>query len=111
MKCKYVHCNKELTGKQTSHCSQRCSVKNYIKNKRLANKIKAVAYKGGSCERCGYNKSIRALAFHHTDPSQKDFMISDNGNLRSWDKIKTELDKCIMLCANCHSEEHDLLED
>jgi len=106
-----MHCNNELTGKQTSHCSKRCSVSHYIKNKRLSNKVKAIEYKGGSCERCGYNKSTRALNFHHLNPDEKDFMISDNGNLRSWDKIKVELDKCIMLCANCHMEEHDKLED
>ena len=72
-------------------------------------KNKCVEYKGGKCERCGYNKSKRALAFHHLDPSQKDFGISGSHG-RSWEAIKKELDKCIMVCHNCHSELHDELE-
>ena len=43
--------------------------------------------------------------FHHLDPELKDFGISGNAN-RSWDKIQVELDKCVLLCANCHSEVH-----
>lgn len=71
-------------------------------------KIKAVEYKGGKCFRCGYDKSLRALQFHHRDPKEKDFAIS-RPNPRSWDKVKVELDKCDLLCANCHSEIHDEL--
>lgn len=71
-------------------------------------KIKAVEYKGGKCVRCGYCKSLRALQFHHRDPEQKDFAIS-RPNPRSWEKVKVELDKCDLLCANCHSELHDEL--
>jgi 5-methylcytosine-specific restriction endonuclease McrA len=71
-------------------------------------KIKAVEYKGGKCSRCGYCKSLRALQFHHRDPKQKDFAIS-RPNPRSWEKVKVELDKCDLLCANCHSEAHDEL--
>ena len=68
----------------------------------------AVDYKGGKCERCGYDKYIGALEFHHLDPTQKDFGISSSGHTRSFEKMKVELDKCIMLCANCHREEHGL---
>lgn len=67
-------------------------------------KLKAVEYKGGSCEVCGYHKSPWALCFHHRDPTQKDFNIA--GQVVSWERAKTELDKCIMLCLNCHAEEH-----
>lgn len=66
----------------------------------------AVTYKGGKCERCGYDRCIDALEFHHIDPVQKDFTISAKGYTRSWNKVKAELDKCIMLCANCHRELH-----
>lgn len=66
---------------------------------------KAVAYKGGACVRCGYNKTYAALEFHHVDPAQKLFMISRNYN-RRWAVLQTELDKCILLCANCHAETH-----
>jgi 5-methylcytosine-specific restriction endonuclease McrA len=70
----------------------------------------AIEYKGGKCERCGYCKSHRALEFHHLNPAEKDFGIGDKGHTRSFEKIKVELDKCIMLCANCHREEHERLD-
>ena len=66
----------------------------------------AVNYKGGSCEKCGYNRCIDALEFHHNNSSKKDFSISEKGYTRSWDKVKEELDKCSLLCANCHREIH-----
>ena len=66
----------------------------------------AVAYKGGKCNRCGYNRCIEALEFHHENPSQKDFNISSKGYTRSWERVQKELDKCVMLCANCHRELH-----
>jgi len=78
-------------------------VKNVI-NWRKRVKIKLVDYKGGNCEKCGYNKCIDALEFHHLDPSEKDFSISD----KSWslERLKKEVDKCILICANCHRELH-----
>ena len=77
----------------------------HVKNFRQKNKERAVDYKGGKCDRCGYNKCIIALEFHHTDPKEKDFHISSNMN-KSWDKVKKELDKCILVCSNCHREIH-----
>lgn len=67
----------------------------------------SIEYKGGCCERCGYNKYIGALEFHHLDPNEKDFNLSKKGHCRSWEKVKIELDKCILLCANCHREIHE----
>jgi predicted HNH restriction endonuclease len=66
----------------------------------------AVEYKGGCCEVCGYDRCIDALEFHHNNSSGKDFSISDKGYTRSWDKVREELDKCVLLCANCHREVH-----
>ena len=66
----------------------------------------SVRYKGGKCQLCGYKKCIQALEFHHLDGKKKDFGISADGITRSWNKVKEELDKCIMLCANCHREVH-----
>lgn len=68
-------------------------------------KARAVEYKGGMCEVCGYTKCQAALEFHHRDPLEKDFRISQ-GNSWSWAKIQPELDKCALLCATCHREEH-----
>jgi hypothetical protein len=75
---------------------------------RQRTKIKAIEYKGGKCINCGYDRCVRALQFHHLDSTKKDFTIS--GVSRSWDTIKIELDKCILICANCHAEEHDKLD-
>lgn len=72
-------------------------------------KIKLVDYKGGCCERCGYSKSIAVLQFHHTDPSEKDFTIS--GRSYSFERLKKEVDKCILVCANCHLEIHEELRN
>ena len=71
---------------------------------RRRNKIKLVEYKGGKCEICGYDKCIDALEFHHLDPNEKDFGIA--GDTRCLEKLKSEADKCILLCANCHREIH-----
>lgn len=65
---------------------------------------KAVALKGGKCQICGYNRCIAALEFHHVDPTQKSFGIRSNGNTMSWEKMCAELEKCVLLCANCHRE-------
>lgn len=64
-------------------------------------------YKGGKCIICEYSKSSRALVFHHLNPEEKDFGLSSRGLTRSWERIKQELDKCVLLCANCHMELHD----
>ena len=78
----------------------------YVQNRRKKIKEMAITYKGGACEECGYNKCYEALEFHHLDPAEKDFSIGSKGYTRSWDKVKKELDKCAMLCANCHREAH-----
>ena len=77
-----------------------------VRKRRKKIRKMAVEYKGGSCERCGYNRCIEALEFHHADSSDKDFSISSKGYTRSWKRVKEELDKCILLCANCHRELH-----
>ena len=83
----------------------KCGVE-YVNNRRVALKLMSVEYKGGCCSVCGYNKCADALDFHHLDPTLKSFSISTNGHTRSWDVLKKELDKCVLLCANCHREEH-----
>lgn len=78
----------------------------YVQNRRKKLKEMAISYKGGTCQECGYHKCVYALEFHHLDPTQKDFGIGTKGYTRSWEKVKEELDKCAMLCANCHREVH-----
>lgn len=78
-----------------------------VKRRRKKLRIMAREYKGGKCMICGYDKCPRALSFHHLDPKKKLFGISEQGLTRSWTKIKQEIDKCILLCANCHMEVHE----
>lgn len=58
------------------------------------------------CLKCGENRN-HLLDFHHIDPSQKDFQISQ-GERYGWKKIKEEIDKCVPLCSNCHRDFHHL---
>ena len=62
---------------------------------------------GGKCTRCGYNKCLEALHFHHVDPSTKSFAVFDTW--RSDRLIEEELKKCILVCANCHAELHQMV--
>jgi len=63
---------------------------------------------GGRCAQCGYNKSIRALSFHHKNPEDKSFDISNNGNMmQAWEIVVEEAKKCELLCLNCHAEYHN----
>lgn len=78
-----------------------------VKKRRKKLRQLAREYRGGKCELCGYSKSQRALSFHHRDPKKKSFGISMKGLTRSWEKIRLEIDKCVLLCANCHMEVHD----
>ena len=69
-------------------------------------KRRCVEYLGGKCKICGYDRSVAAMHFHHQDEKQKTFEIS--ARLRwSWNTVRKELDKCILICANCHAELHD----
>ena len=68
-------------------------------------KLKAIKYKGGKCIECGYDKCPAALVFHHRNPDEKEFDWNKMRKL-AWDTIKTELDKCDLLCCRCHTETH-----
>lgn len=74
-------------------------------------KQRCVDYKGGRCFVCGYKKCLRALEFHHLDPSKKDFSISKKMAKELTVEVCEELDKCVLLCSNCHREEHYRLDN
>lgn len=74
-------------------------------------KQRAVEYKGQKCEHCGYSEHLAALQFHHIDPTEKDFAISSIQGSYSWERMVKELDKCELLCANCHAVEHSKYDD
>ncbi len=105
-------CNKSLLNKRYAKrfCSNECNLKArnlrreqraYLKKKYLIEML------GFKCHRCNYNKCIRALQFHHKDPSKKKFVIGENLIYMSLAKLKKEASKCEVLCSNCHFEEHD----
>lgn len=75
-----------------------------VAKRRRKIKLLSVQYKGGKCQICGYDKYIGALDLHHIDSSQKFFSIGEKGYTRSWEITQKELDKCILVCANCHRE-------
>lgn len=69
------------------------------------NKKKAVEYLGGKCCDCGGIFHPSVYDFHHRDPSEKEDHPEKTLH-RSWDKILFEIDKCDLLCSNCHRLRH-----
>lgn len=64
------------------------------------------------CAKCGYKKCARALHFHHLDPQNKGFEISwATFKGISIEKLKAEIEKCQLLCSNCHAEEEEKLSN
>jgi len=113
-------CSKELTKTQVKYCSNACKQKAHY-NKHFKNnpnttysqykradirKKQFILMKGGCCSQCGYNKNYSALHFHHL--TDKCFPL-DSRNIanRSMESLLKELEKCELLCANCHAEEHN----
>lgn len=76
-----------------------------FKNWRTRAKAKLAEAFGSRCGICGYDRCIRNLAFHHVDPSEKEFGIAISG-AKSWSVLVSEARKCVLLCANCHGEVH-----
>ena len=70
------------------------------KIRRYTTKVKAVALLGGKCSKCGWDKHIAGLEFHHKD-NNKEFAISTAAN-RKWEYVKKEVMKCELLCSCCH---------
>jgi 5-methylcytosine-specific restriction endonuclease McrA len=75
------------------------------KIRRFRAKAAAIKLLGGKCKKCGWHGNQAAMQFHHINPDEKDFIIGNVGN-KSWDSIKKEMQKCVLLCANCHMIEH-----
>jgi len=111
-------CRKMFAGRKNKvYCSRKCYEKFYWKNNtkpkgyksikkhRREKKKKLIEILGGKCEKCGYKKSLKALEFHHPDDN-KEFTISKNLCLK-FEILIEEVKRCVLLCANCHREEHD----
>lgn len=92
------------SGKKSPACKA-CNAKETILRYRRY-KEEAVAYKGGKCCVCGYSKCMGSLEFHHTNPNEKDAEWALKIKNKITDNVKEELDKCILVCRNCHQEIH-----
>lgn len=73
-------------------------------SRNLLRKEYLAALMGGKCFYCGYNKCLRALQFHHTDPTSKSYCISGAGRSKKLEDVIKELGSCVLICANCHAE-------
>ena len=76
-----------------------------ISARQKQNKRLAVEYKGNKCNDCQQSFPDCVYDFHHLDPKQKDTNPSELLK-KSFDKAKDELDKCVLLCSNCHRLRH-----
>ena len=81
----------------------KCRAEAVVRRRRNVKRI-LVEEAGGSCAVCGYRKCFAALEFHHLVPAEKSFALSHRGVARSLEKARAEASKCVLLCANCHSE-------
>jgi len=109
-------CGKNLVGNQKKYCSLEChrlcgnfKYQNYEcqKARGILRRETLIQMMGGSCSRCGYNKCNSSLVFHHLDPAIKEFKLDiRHCSNSSWGNLLAESKKCILLCANCHGEEH-----
>jgi hypothetical protein len=103
-----IRCRRQyLFNKKQGHTLQYCnSCRTKIQHEKTRDK--ALKYKGGKCQICGYYRCKRAIHFHHINPETKKYTISVMINQKmSWLEITEELEKTIAVCANCHGEIHD----
>lgn len=104
---KYYHANKEKSSARNK--LWRAANKEHIRTKQREDKrlrkLKAVEYLGGRCDKCGGDWHPTIFEFHHLDPTAKDRDPSKMLQL-SWERLTAELDKCQLLCANCHRLVH-----
>ena len=99
----WYHKNKEKAAEKNKawRLANAEDVKEKQRERKRTNKLKAIAYLGGCCGHCSLVFHPSVYEFHHKDPETKIKDPSKMLNL-SWEKIQQELDKCILLCANCH---------
>lgn len=86
-------------------CCLKCHTFQTHHKKRLI-KLKGIEYLGGKCERCNLTGVPAIFDFHHRNPKEKEFGWS-SVRTSNWERFKKELDKCMLLCSNCHREVHD----
>lgn len=103
--CRNTWFSKEKHPKWKDGCRNPERTRATDRARRALHKQKAIEKLGGKCCVCGYNRCIAALDFHHKDPLLKDSTIKDMLHY-GWKRVEKELEKCILVCANCHRELH-----
>jgi len=97
-------------GAKRTYADRREYVIGAVRKRRKKVRHMAIDHLGGRCSQCGYDRCLDALEFHHVESSVKDFGISNRGYTRSWKRVQEEIEKCVLLCANCHREHHAQLQ-
>ena len=82
----------------------------YKKKRRKDMKFRAVEYKGGHCYDCGVAYPDFVFDFHHVNPEDRAYRGDVIRDIK-WEAMKEELDKCVLLCANCHRIRHHKEEE
>ena len=95
------NCNREFKHKTRNKICSSC--RNL--EKRHKQRKKAIERKGKQCIICGYNKCYDCLDFHHIKGTDKNFNLSTAWQ-KKWEEIENEIQKCFLLCRNCHGEYH-----
>jgi transposase len=94
-----------ITGQGNYRC-KRCR-SDAVSRMRRRVKETLVREAGGCCRICGYDRNMRALHFHHLEPSEKRHEINAKGVAIALDRLRVEARKCVLLCSNCHAEVED----
>jgi hypothetical protein len=104
-KCKTCHVEGESNFYKTMrwYCKKCWNIKTARRTKDNVRVLKEEY--GGKCSKCGYDKCMDALQFHHLDPSKKEFSLGQKRQF-TLSVLRKELEKCILVCANCHAEIH-----
>jgi len=82
---------------------KRCLSESVARRRRRMKQI-LVQEAGGACRVCGYDRNVRALHFHHLEPSLKRHEVNARGAAMALERLQAEARKCVLLCANCHAE-------
>lgn len=100
--------NKELAATQSKKWREdnKDYIRTYQRNQKRERKLKSIDYLGGVCQKCNQSFHPSVYEFHHKNPDEKDRDPSKMLSLK-WEKLILELDKCILLCANCHRITHN----
>lgn len=89
-----------------NHSDRRVKAKIRNKKHNKASKLWAIEYKGGKCADCNNVYPYFVYDFHHVNPEEKDYVPSHVIGRKNREIAMKELDKCVLLCSNCHRMRH-----